>query len=202
MSEGTRSGRVGDPVDRLETDGWSLAEESAETLFSLPGVHVEGHTRIYEDAALRRAVREISGVDQVSRFFFVAVVEISPSLSPGAAPLIEPTVASQARREFAADLRGRGFTDVDRGRTRTLRIDAGVRARLTDYRARYSLRTDSVSADLRIRGFLAVWWDGGFRIAGGAYPESGLEDLLTDADVEPDGNAYREELLALIRAVE
>jgi len=59
-----------------------------------------------------------------------------------------------------------------------------------------------VSVDLRVRGFLAVWLDGEFRIAGGAYPESGLEGLLAEADVDPDGAAYREELLALIRAVE
>lgn len=201
MSEETRGGRVGEPVERLEAGDWSLAEESAETLFRLPGLRVEGHTRLYEDVPLRRAVREAVGADQVCRFFFATAVEFSPPLSPGAAPLIEPTVASEARREFAADLRERGFVDVDRGRTRNVRIDSGSRARLTDYRAAYPLRTDSVSVDLRVRGFLAVWRDGDFRIAGGAYPEAGLGDLLADADVEPDGGDYREELLTLIRAV-
>jgi hypothetical protein len=201
MSEETRGGWVGEPVERLEAGGWSLVEESAETLFRLPGLRVEGRTRIYEDVSLRRAVREAVDVDQVCRFFFATAVEFSPSLSPGAAPMIEPTVASEARREFAADLRERGFVDVDRGRTRNLRVEAGSRARLTDYRAAYPLRTDSANVDLRVRGFLAVWRDGDFRIAGGAYPEAGLADLLRDADVEPDGNRYREELLELIRAV-
>ena len=202
MSEGTSTGPVGEPTGRLEAGGWELVEESTETLFELSAARVEGHTRIYEDAALRRAVREASGVDQLCRFFFATAVEFSPPLSPGVAPMVKPTVASEARREFAGDLEDRGFANVDRGRTRNLRVDSGPRARLTDYRATYPLRADEVSVDLRVRGFLAVWLDGEFRIAGGAYPESGLEGLLAEADVDPDGAAYREELLALIRAVE
>lgn len=200
MSEETRGGRAGEPVGRLEAGGWTLAEESTETLFELSAARVVGHTRVYEDAALRDAVREASGIDQLCRFFFATTLEFSPPLSPGVAPMVKPTVASEARSEFAADLEDRGFTDVDRGRTRNVRVDSSSRARLTDYRAGYPLRAEGVSVDLRVRGFLAVWLDGEFRIAGGAYPESGLADLLSDADVEPDGTAYREELLALIRA--
>jgi hypothetical protein len=200
MSEETRGGRAGEPTGRLEAGGWALAEESTETLFELSAARVVGRTRVYEDAALRDAVRKASGVDQLCRFFFATAVEFSPPLAPGVAPMVKPTVASEARREFAADLEARGFADVDRGRTRNVRVDSGARARLTDYRAVYPLRAEGVSVDLRVRGFLAVWLDDGFRIAGGAYPESGLEDLLSDADVEPDGTAYREELLALIRA--
>jgi hypothetical protein len=200
MSEETRAGRSGEPVERLEAGGWVLVEESTETLFELSAARVEGHTRVYEDAGLRRAVREASGVDQLCRFFFTTAVEFSPPLSPGVAPVIGPTVASEARREFANDLEARGFVDVDRGRTRKVRVDSGVRARLTDYRAVYPLRAGNASVDLRVRGLLAVWLDDGFRIAGGAYPESGLGDLLADAAVEPDGSAYREELLELIRA--
>lgn len=204
MSEerGTR-GRAGEPVERLEAGGWEPVEESTETLFELSAARVVGHTRVYGDGALRRAVREASGVDQLCRFFFATTVEFSPPLSPGVAPVVKPTVASEARREFAADLRERGFANVDRGRTRNVRVDAGARARLTDFRATYPLQDGEASVDLRVRGFLAVWLDDGFRIAGGAYPESGLSGLLADADVdvEPDGSAYREELLDLIRAV-
>ena len=200
MTEETGAGRAGEPVERLEAGGWVLAEESTETLFELSAARVEGHTRVYEDAALRRAVREASGVDQLSRFFFATAVEFSPRLSPGVAPVIKPTVASEARREFASDLEARGFVDVDRGRTRNARVDSGARARLTDYRAVYPLRAGETSVDLRVRGFLGVWLDREFRIAGGAYPESGLEDLLSGTGLEPDGAAYREELLELIRA--
>jgi len=201
MNEETRVGRAGEPVEQLEAGGWTLAEESTETLFELSAARVEGHTRIYEDAELRGAVREAAGVDQLCRFFFATALEFSPPLAPGVAPMVRPTVASEARREFAKDLEGRGFVDVGRGRTRGVRIDSGVRARLTDYRAVYPVHAGEASVDLRVRGFLAVWLDEEFRIAGGAYPESGLGDLLADADVEPDGSAYREELLELIRAV-
>ncbi|PSQ11496.1 hypothetical protein BRC93_05375 [Halobacteriales archaeon QS_5_70_15] len=204
MSEesGARCGRAGEPVERLEAGGWELVEETTETLFELSAARVLGHTRVYGDAALRRAVREASGVDQLCRFFFATVLEFSPPLSSGVAPVVKPTVASEARREFANDLRQRGFVNVDRGRTRNVRVDAGVRARLTDYRSVYPLRAGDASVDLRVRGLLAVWLDEEFHVAGGAYPESGLADLLADADVEPDGAAYREELLDLIRAVE
>lgn len=200
MSDETRAGRAGEPVERLEAEGWAFVEESTETLFELSAVRVVGHTRVYEDADLRRAVREASGVDQLSRFFFATAVEFSPPLSPAVGPMVRPTVASEARREFANDLEERGFVDVDRGSTRKVRVDSGARARLTDYRAVYPLRAGDVSVDLRVRGLLAVWLDDGFRIAGGAYPESGLGDLLTDAAIEPDGSAYREDLLELIRA--
>lgn len=198
--EETSVGRTGEPVELLEAGGWELAEESAETLFELSAVRVEGRTRVYEDAALRRAVREGAGVDRLCRFFFATVLEFSPPLASGVAPVVESTVAREARREFADDLAERGFVDVERGRTGNVRLDSGARARLTDYRAVYPLRAESASVDLRVRGSLAVWSDGEFRVAGGAYPESGLADLLADADVEPDGSAYREELLELIRA--
>jgi hypothetical protein len=200
MSEETREGRAGEPVERLAAGGWELVEASTETLFELSTARVEGHTRVYEDAALREAVRAAAGVDRLCRFFFATAVEFSPPLSPGVAPIIKPTVASEARREFANDLEERGFVNVDRGRTRNERVDSGSRARLTDYRAVYPLRAEDASVDLRVRGFLAVWLDREFHIAGGAYPESGLEDLLADAAIEPDANAYREELLELIRA--
>ena len=107
MTEETGTGRAGEPVERLEAGGWVLAEESTETLFELSAARVEGHTRVYEDAALRRAVREASGVDQLCRFFFATAVEFSPPLSAGVAPVIKPTVASEARREFANDQIGR-----------------------------------------------------------------------------------------------
>ena len=197
---GTSGGRTGEPVERLEAGGWELVEESTQTLFELSTARVVGHTCVYGDASLQRAVREASGVDQLCRFFFATAVEFSPPLSPGAASVIKPTVASEARREFAKDLRERGFANVDRGRTQNVRVDSGSRARLTDYRSVYPIRTGDVSVDLRMRGFLAVWLDDGFHVAGGAYPESGLADLLADTGVEPDGTAYREELLALIRA--
>lgn len=204
MDEEARAGRTGEPVERLEAGGWELVEESTETLFELSSARVEGHTRVYEDAGLRRAVREATGVDRLCRFFFATAVEFSPPLSPGVAPLVRSTVASEARREFTDDLRDRGFVNVDRGRTRNVRVDSGARARLTDYRGVYPLRAGDLSVDLRVRGMLAVWLDEGFRIAGGVYPDAGLAGLLdgtdVDRDADTDGSSYQEELLELVRA--
>ena len=187
------------PTERLEADGWKLADESTETVFELPTARVEGHTKLYEDAALRDRIRDRTGVDQTWRFFFATALEFHPPLAPGLAPLVRSSVVTESRRSFADDLRERGFTAVDRGRTQTIRID-GNRARLTTFRATYPLDaadTDDGPVDLQVAGWLAVWNGDGFRLAGGAYPEAGFQA------VEEAGNAsaYREELLNLVRAV-
>lgn len=186
------AGRVGEPLDRLERGGWTLSEESTETLFSLPTARVEGHTRLYEDPDLRAAIHEAGGPDHVWRFFFATTVEFVPPLGPGVGTMIKGTVVSEAKRRFADDLRDRGFENVRKGSTQSYRVDGG-RARITPFGAEYPLE----GGEIGVRGYLAVWRDGGFRLAGGAYPESGLTRLLGS---EPETD-YREELLSLIRAV-
>jgi hypothetical protein len=194
-------GRAGEPLDRLEAGGWELDAETTETLFSLPTATVEGHTCLYEDPTLRAAVREAGGPDHVWRFFFATAVEFSPSLSPGMAPIIKPSVVTESARRFEKDLRERGFRNVTRGSRQNVRVQSGERARLTDFKGSYPLSSGTEDRSVAVRGYLAVWEDDGFRLAGGAYPESGLMDLLAGSDVTPDGNRYREELLTLIRAV-
>jgi len=186
------AGPGGEPLDRLERGGWDLSEDTTETLFSLPTARVEGRTRLYEDPELRAAVAEADGPDHVWRFFFATDVTFVPPLAPGFGAVIKPTVVSEARRRFADDLRDRGFEDVRKGSTQSYRVGGG-RARLTPFGATYSVKGGGVG----VRGCLAVWRDRGFRLAGGAYPESGLERLLGEWP-ETD---YREELLSLIRSV-
>jgi hypothetical protein len=184
------------PTERLDSGGWALSEETTETVFQLPTARVEGHTKLYEDAALRERIREHTGVDRTWRFFFATALTFQPPLAPGLAPMVKSTVVTEARRTFANDLKDRGFTQVDRGQTQTIRID-GNRARLMNFRATYPLETDDDTVDLQVAGWLAVWNGDGFRLAGGAYPEAGFQA------VEEAGNAsaYREELLNLVRAV-
>jgi hypothetical protein len=186
------AGEAGEPLDRLERGGWALSDETAETLFSLPTATVEGHTRLYEDPQLREAIQEAGGPDHVWRFFFATDVTFVPRLAPGIAPMIQPSVVSQAKRRFANDLRDRGFNSVRKGTTQSYRVDDG-RARITPFGADYSVD----GGDIGVRGYLAVWRDNGFRLAGGAYPDSGLTRLLGSAADEE----YRDELLSLIRAV-
>jgi hypothetical protein len=196
MSRQSRGGPPPVPRDRLDRGGWSLVEDEVETLFSLSTARVEGHTQVYEDAPLRAAVHEATGVDHMWRFFFATRVSFSPSLAPGIAPLIESRVASEARSSFADDLRSRGFSTVAKGEVRHARVRSGARAAFTPFKARYRLPDER---ELDMEGFLAVWLDDGFVIAGGAYP-SGLEALL-DGAVDADDEAYRSELLDLIRSV-
>ncbi|WP_255197033.1 hypothetical protein [Halorarius litoreus] len=184
------------PTERLDSGGWELQEETTDTVFQLPTVTVEGHTLLYEDAALRERVHERTGVDQTWRFFFATALTFSPPLAPGLAPLVKSTVASEAQRTFAKDLRERGFSEVDRGRSQTIRID-GDRARLSNFRAIYPLETDGRTVDLQVAGWLAVWNGDGFRLAGGAYPEAGFQAV----EEQRDAGAYRDELLSLIRDV-
>ncbi|WP_255150736.1 hypothetical protein [Halorarius halobius] len=184
------------PSDRLEQGGWELRDDLVETVFQLPTATVTGHTLLYEDSGLREQVREATGLDRPWRFFFATALAFQPSLAPGIAPLISSTVAREARKEFATDLEERGFRNVERGRTERVRID-GNRARLTTYRATYPVEADDAETELQVTGHLAVWNGDGYRLAGGVYPEAGLDDVTDGVDA----SAYREELLDLIRSV-
>lgn len=180
------------PNGRLDAGGWTLVDETTDTVFELPTATVEGHTLLYEDEALRHRVVDAGGDDRTWRFFFVTRLRFRPPLASGVSPLVKPTVVSAAKRRFGDDLRDRGIRDVDRGRTETIRTDSNARARLTRYRGR--LHVDE--SDLSVVGYLSVWYDDCFYVTGGAYPESGL-----DRWVDGDATRYRDELFDLIRAV-
>ncbi|KYH27491.1 hypothetical protein HAPAU_01590 [Halalkalicoccus paucihalophilus] len=188
---------AGDPFPTVASeclDEWTLDERTSETVFSLSGLDVEGHTALYERTDIRRAVREATdgALDQPWRFFFATRLTFDPPLA-GVGPLaVFPMVLSNARREFVDDLERQGFEAVERGRTQRVRADSGDRIRLTKYAAGFETR----EVDAGIEAWFGVWIHGGeFRIAGGAYPTSGLP-------VDLDPPAYREELLDLIRSVE
>ncbi|WP_438267803.1 hypothetical protein [Halomarina pelagica] len=199
------------PEERLERGGWSLVEESTETLVRLPAARVLGYTRLYEDAASRERIHEATGIDRQWRFFFATRLTFDPPLPPGVGPaMLLPTVAAEARRTFANDLRGRGFRGVERGRTERVRVRSGARARLQSFRARLPLDADASARPeaVPVEGWLGVWaTDDGFRVAGGAYPTT-LPELGAALGAEgegealgPDAGACRSELFELLRAV-
>ncbi|MFC7177105.1 hypothetical protein [Halosegnis marinus] len=169
------------PERALDDGGWERADRSTETVFDLGVASVVGRTLLYEDPALRERL----GTGETTRFFFATALDFRPTLPPGAEGVIESTVANEAADSFAADLRDRGFAGLRRRRQGTLRVDSGARARLSNVRATCEVGGEQ----LDVTGWLAVWRDDGFLLAGGAYPEVGEEE-------------YREELLSLIRAVE
>lgn len=212
--------------DALAAGPWELTGRSEDRVFRTPMATVTGHTLVYEDTALRDALTaagagaavdatddggdRLVSLDRsegpgVRRFFFATGLSFSPPLAPGIGPAsMQPTVVTEARRSFADDLRARGFEDVDTGRSQRFRTDAGDRGRLSKVTGTVPL---SGGQRVDVEGWLGVWNRGGtFRIAGGAYPVSGLDALLDSlpADERPDTapGGYREDLLELIRAVE
>lgn len=194
----------GVPDERL--DGWTMVEETTETLFALPTMQVRGHTLVYEDGPLREELRAAGdALDMPWRFFFATRLSFHPPLAPGIGPAaVLPSVRSELQRSFAEDLDDRGFRAIEQGRSQRMRTGTGERARLTKYTARYNVEHDGADHDIDVEGWVAVWIrQGEFHIAGGAYPTRGFAALCTSAGIElDDSNAYREELLGLMRAVE
>jgi hypothetical protein len=191
------------PTDRLDDEDWELAEETVSTVFELPTAEIRDHRVVYEDAALRAAVREATDgvVDQPWRFFFASRLSFLPPLAPGVGPMsVRPSVETESRRAFADELRDRGFQRVERSRRQRLPTEDGQRAALTKYEADLSVALDEQSRTVDVEGWLAVWVRrGSFRVAGGAYPTRGLGPLLGGETVE--SRDLREELLGLIRRV-
>jgi hypothetical protein len=163
-------------------------------------MRVLAHTLVYEDTTLRARVAEATNVDHTWRFFFATRLGFDPPLPPltGNAS-VYGTVRSEARDAFVEDLRGRGVDRVERGRTERVRTETRDRVSLTRYRGRYRLETGDGPVDVPVAGLLGVWThDGDFRLAGGWYPDQSLAATL-DGAPETDPNAFRDELLDLVR---
>lgn len=186
-------------VPRARLDGWEHRETTSETVLDLGAAAVRTATAVYEDASLRDRLREAAGLDRTWRFFFASRVAV-PGVAPPAA--IRPLVTSNARRAFADRLRDRGFDGVGTAGRRELRID-GRAARATRYEA--TCVVDGVELD--VEGWLVVWpdgdGDGGFLLAGGAYPRAvrtAPEGVGRAVEAGLDPAAFRAELFELVRA--
>jgi hypothetical protein len=175
---------------------WRVLNDEESVVFSLPTMRVRGHTVVHEDATLREAVREATDgdVDQPVRFAFATHLAFEPPLPPGSAVAsVFPTVRETAEREFATDLRERGFERVSRGRRDRTRTNDGIRVALRQYDATVPVNGARVDCE----GWLGVWHAGGcVSLAGGAYPTRNVAGVT----VEP--GRYRRELLETIRTVE
>mgnify|MGYP000400988657 FL=1 len=196
-------------TDRLG-DGWERVEASVERLFDAGGADVWGHTLVFEDRALREAVRDATdgAVDQSWRFFFATRLRFRPPLAPGVGTaMVLPTVKSEGVRSFVADLRDRGIADVERGRRERVRTASGQRVRMRQVTGRVPLpETAADSADaVPIEGWVGAWTDDAIHLAGGAYPATRLDAVF---GVEADDSAlagsrerYRSAFFDLVRAV-
>jgi hypothetical protein len=192
------------PEARLARGGWELTDERVETVFRLSSATVQGATRLYDDVRTREAAAAV-GLDRQWRFFFATALSFRPPLAPGIGPmLILPTVRSEAQSAFADELRERGFEAVSRGRRERVRTGGGDKLHLRSYAAELPLA--AVETTLSITGWVGVWHADGFRVAAGAYPDRPVGEVLglydPDDPLDRSPSAYRDELLALIRAVE
>lgn len=196
----------GDETPRVSgdhLDGWTCTERTSETVFQLPVAEIVGHTAIYDDDDLRTTIRDLTGgsVDRMWRFFFATRLEFSPPLPPAVGPAaVFSTVEAEANSEFVGTLRERGFQNISEDERRRISAGTGGSAFLTSYDA----LVDVPMVDVDVKGHVAVWTTNGeFRLAGGAYPARSLSDIIgmevPGVDMNPD--AFREELLDLIRAV-
>ncbi|WP_436909331.1 hypothetical protein [Halosimplex marinum] len=190
------------PLDRLG-GAWERVEDTTETLFGVEGADVRGHTVVYEDAALRAAVREATGgaVDQSWRFFFATRLAFRPPLAPRVGPaMVLPSVKTEAVRRFADDLESRGVVGVERGRRERIRTEDRSRVALRQVTGELALPDGD---PVPVEGWVGAWADGDIRLAGGACPRSSLADRFPGAeDPALDGSVddYREELFDLVRA--
>ena len=99
------------PEDQLSEGGWEQTEQSLETVFEREilgqSIEAKSHTLVFEDRALREAVRDATdgAVDQSWRFFFATRLRFRPPLAPGVGTaMVLPTVKSEGVRSFVADL--------------------------------------------------------------------------------------------------
>ena len=221
------------PESRLEDGGWARTEAASETLFSesVAGVDVSATavTRVYDDAALRTAVRErtLDAVDAPLATFFASRVAFRPNIAEvpleSAREQLAARAAEAARAEFEAQLRSAGLSDVAASEGGTTTVATGERANRTDYAAAFAF--DDLSfpvgdrdltvegGEVAVEGFLAAWvHDGGLLIAGGAHPaenfartvERDLSEAVSvtvdvDLGLTPDG--YAADLDALVTRV-
>jgi hypothetical protein len=179
--------------------GWRLADERTETPFDIKLVTVTAHTRIYEDPDLAAAIRDRIGAAGPGRFFLTSHVVLRPR--PPTSEALRRLVTDRVARDFARQLRDRGFTTVEQTDRRSFSV-GGADARLVAYEGTCTLGEST----LDVHAWLAVWQsEDDFLLAGGGYPvrirgeddaaSETVEDLLRP-------QAFRDELFELIRAVE
>ncbi|ELZ97878.1 DUF6517 family protein [Haloferax sulfurifontis] len=192
-------------------EGWVRVDDATDRPFELGPVSVVARTVVYEDAAIRERVP--AAADAPWRFLFASRLEIRPHTPPSKA--LTKLVGKRASAGFRSRLEARGFSDVRRVESRTLRVrvgggdetgsagDGGTEAEADV--VRYAATVELAGVELAADAYLAVTpVDGEFLLTGGAYPrEVRGGDAETAAAlrevIEPE--RFREELFRVIRRV-
>ncbi|ELZ71822.1 hypothetical protein C457_07226 [Haloferax prahovense DSM 18310] len=193
-------------------EGWVRVDDATDRPFELGPVSVVARTVVYEDAAIRERVPATA--DGPWRFLFASRLEIRPHTPPSKA--LTKLVGKRASAGFESRLEARGFSDVRRVESRTLRVRVGGGGDETDSAGdggteaeadvvRYAATVELAGVELAADAYLAVTpVDGEFLLTGGAYPrevrggEAETAAALREV-IEPE--RFREELFRVIRGV-
>ncbi|WP_148413535.1 DUF6517 family protein [Haloferax sp. KTX1] len=195
-------------------EGWVRVDDATDRPFELGPVSVVARTVVYEDAAIRERVPATAGGPW--RFLFASRLGIRPHAPPSTA--LTKLVGKRASAGFRSRLEARGFSDVRRAESRTLRVrvgggggdgtdSAGDDATVAEADVvRYVATVELAGVELAVDAYLAVTpVDGEFLLTGGAYPrEVRGGDAETAAALREAINPerFREELFRVIRGVE
>ncbi|MFB6110275.1 MAG: hypothetical protein ABEJ60_05300 [Halodesulfurarchaeum sp.] len=221
------------PTSLLQQEGWEKVDELSQKVFSteilgLYSVTGYSHTLIYEDARLRRKLHQgtLGAFDATVMSFFATHVEMNPDIDElpiGRAKVISQT-KKQATDRLVQRMNAQGLRNVHRVGTRTLTVDTGQQADVTEYLAQYHFPSMTVplrdgrsitieSGTIDVRGMLAIWQNDRFIVvSGGAYPAENFREQirkkLTDLvsvsitiDLELEPRNYKQELENLVTAV-
>ncbi|QLG62082.1 hypothetical protein [Halorarum salinum] len=208
------------PADRLESEGWRVADRAEGTAFDVGVVAVGTHAVVYEDARLREAIRAETGIDGTWRFFLASRVSFAGPVPNSR--LLGRFVADRAHEGFRDALLERGFSNLRTTEQRRISFDeadgtpAGIGVDETvgadDGDGSEPAEPVGYDADcvldavrLRTRALAAVrGTDDGRLLVGGAYPTDVRE--APDPEVRErlrehvDPERFEADLLALIRA--
>ncbi|EMA03588.1 DUF6517 family protein [Haloferax denitrificans] len=191
-------------------EGWVRVDDATDRPFELGPVSVVARTVVYEDAAIRERVP--AAADGPWRFLFASRLEIRPHTPPSKA--LTKLVGKRASAGFRSRLEARGFSDVRRVESRTLRVRVGgggdrdQRDDATEAEAdvvRYAATVELAGVELAADAYLAVTpVDGEFLLTGGAYPREvrgGDGETAAALREAIDPERFREELFRVIRRV-
>jgi hypothetical protein len=188
------------------------------------------HTSAYADTELAAEIEEktLGSLSTALSIFSASRVDFSPNIDDMPAGIGQQELMDQVERNAKANFEARmaenGLEDISEDAERTIRVDTGERANLFEYSAVYPFEgisfqiteeeaVDLEGTDLGVHGRLADWQHNEtVLIAGGVYPAenyattsdqslSDAVDVTVDVDLGLTPNAYRQELLNLMKAV-
>jgi len=203
------------------TDAWARIDERVETAFEkeVGDATIEGraHAVVCEDEELRNDVEAAIGeLDHpvatlaASRVVFSGGLGGAAGTDAGVADAIE----TEARERFETRLRDAGIENIEHTSAETVTVDSGAKARYRRYVADLTHNGEAADAAgveaIPVAGDLATWRAAeSSLIAGAVYPAESLSETIergggdaSDVDVEFDAAAYREEVRAILTAIE